>query len=42
MISTFGNAWGQNKKADNEPHHVIWSVGSKIENTFDTLRKDWF
>ena len=30
------------KKADIELHDVRWVVGSKIEDTYDTLRKDWF
>ena len=33
---------GKAKKANIELHDVRWVVGSKIENTFDTLRKDWF
>ena len=33
---------GRVKKANIELHDVRWVVGSKIENTFDTLRKDWF
>ena len=33
---------GRAKKANIELHDVRWVVGSKIENTFDTLRKDWF
>ena len=30
------------KKADIELHDVRWVVGSKIEDTYDTLRKGWF
>ena len=33
---------GRAKKANVEQHDVRWVVGSKIEDTFDTLRKDWF
>jgi len=33
---------GRAKKANIELHDVRWVVGSTIENTFDTLRKDWF
>ena len=33
---------GRAKKANVELHDVRWVVGSKIEDTFDTLRKDWF
>ncbi len=33
---------GRAKKANNELHDVRWVVGSKIEDTYDTLRKDWF
>ena len=33
---------GRTKKANIELHDVRWVVGSKIEDTFDTLRKDWF
>ena len=33
---------GRAKKANIELHDVRWVVGSKIEDTFDTLRKDWF
>ena len=29
-------------KANIELHDVRWVVGSKIEDTYDTLRKDWF
>ena len=34
--------WGRAKKANIELHDVRWVVGSKIEDTYDTLRKDWF
>ena len=33
---------GTVKKANIELHAVRWVVGSKIEDTYDTLRKDWF
>jgi len=33
---------GRAKKANIEIHDVRWVVGSKIEDTYDTLRKDWF
>ena len=33
---------GRAKKANIELHDVRWVVGSKIEDTFGTLRKDWF
>ena len=33
---------GRLKKANIELHDVGWVVGSKIEDTYDTLRKDWF
>ena len=33
---------GRAKKANIELHDVRWVVGSKIEDTFETLRKDWF
>ncbi len=33
---------GRAKNANVELHDVRWVVGSKIEDTFDTLRKDWF
>nr|WP_245151728.1 DUF1543 domain-containing protein [Prochlorococcus marinus] len=33
---------GRAKKANIELHDVRWVVGSKIEDTFPTLRKDWF
>ena len=33
---------GRVKKANIEQHDVRWVVGSKIEDTYDTLRKDWF
>ena len=33
---------GRVKKANIEIHDVRWVVGSKIEDTYDTLRKDWF
>ena len=33
---------GRALKANIELHDVRWVVGSKIEDTYDTLRKDWF
>ena len=33
---------GRAKKANIELHDVRWVVESKIEDTYDTLRKDWF
>ena len=33
---------GRVKKANIELHDVRWVVGSKIEDTFDILRNDWF
>ena len=33
---------GRAKKANIELHDFRWVVGSKIEDTFDTLRMDWF
>ena len=33
---------GTAKKANVELHDVRWVVGSKIEDTFDVLRNDWF
>ena len=33
---------GRSKKANIELHDVRWVVGSKIEDTFGALRKDWF
>ncbi|ABM70884.1 DUF1543 domain-containing protein [Prochlorococcus marinus] len=33
---------GRVKKANIELHDVRWVVGSKIEDTYDTLRKNWF
>ena len=33
---------GKLKKANIELHDVRWVVGSKIEDTYDTLRQDWF
>ena len=33
---------GRIPKANVELHDVRWVVGSKIEDTFDVLRKDWF
>ena len=33
---------GRAEKAHNELNYVKWVVASKIEDTYDTLRKDWF
>ena len=33
---------GRAKKANIELHDVRWVVGSKIEDTYNTLRRDWF
>jgi len=33
---------GRSPKANVELHDVRWVVGSKIEDTFDSLRKNWF
>ena len=33
---------GSANKANIELHDVRWVVGTKIEDTFDTLRRDWF
>ena len=33
---------GRAEKANIELHDVRWVVGSTIEETYDTLRKDWF
>ena len=33
---------GKAKKANIELHDVRWVVGSKIQDTYYTLRKDWF
>jgi len=33
---------GRAKKANIELHDVRWVVGSKIEDTYDILRNDWF
>ena len=33
---------GRAKKANIELHDVRWVIGSKIEDTYDTLRKYWF
>ena len=33
---------GRTKKANIELHDVRWVVGSKIEDTYETLRKNWF
>ena len=33
---------GRARKANIELHDVRWVVGSKIEDTYDTLRRDWF
>ncbi len=33
---------GRAKKANIELHDVRWVIGSSIEDTYNTLRKDWF
>ena len=33
---------GRAKNANVELHDVRWVVGSKIEDTYDVLRRDWF
>ena len=33
---------GRAEKANIELHDVRWVIGSKIEETYDTLRQDWF
>ena len=33
---------GRAPKANIELHDVRWVIGSKIEDTFDSLRKNWF
>ena len=33
---------GRAEKANIEVHDVRWVVGSKIEDTYNTLRNDWF
>ena len=33
---------GRSSKANIELHDVRWVVGSKIEDTYDQLRNDWF
>ena len=33
---------GRINKANVELHDVRWVVGSKIEDTYDVLRRDWF
>ncbi len=33
---------GRAKKANIEMHDVRWVIGSRIEDTFDVLRRDWF
>jgi len=33
---------GRSTKANVELHDVRWVVGSKIEDTYEVLRKDWF
>ena len=33
---------GRANKANIELHDVRWVVGSRIEDTYDVLRKDWF
>ena len=33
---------GRVEMANVELHDVRWVVGSKIEDTYDVLRRDWF
>ena len=33
---------GRAKKANIELHDVRWVIGSRIEDTYDVLKKDWF
>ena len=33
---------GKAKKANIELHDVRWVAGSKIEDTYEVIRKDWF
>ena len=33
---------GKANKANIELHDVRWVIGSKIEDTYDALREDWF
>ena len=33
---------GRAKKANIELHDVRWVIGSRIEDTYDVLRRDWF
>ena len=33
---------GRAKKANVELHDVRWVIGSKIEDTYGTLKRDWF
>ena len=33
---------GRASKANIELHDVRWVIGSKIEDTFESLRKNWF
>ena len=33
---------GRSPKSNIELHDVRWVIGSKIEDTFDQLRNDWF
>ena len=33
---------GRAEMANVELHDVRWVVGSKIEDTYDVLRRDWF
>ena len=33
---------GRAKKANVELHDVRWVIGSKIEDTYNSLRRDWF
>ena len=33
---------GRSKKANVELHDVRWVIGSRIEDTYEELRRDWF
>ena len=33
---------GRSPKANIEPHEARWVIGTKIEDTFDKLKNDWF
>ena len=33
---------GRSPKANIELHDIRWIIGSRIEDTFDQIRSDWF